>query len=84
MLHHILGPRAGLPAGPVWRTVTVAARTCADANTASTVAVIGSRRAIPWLAAARRPARLVGSNWEPCSPWPAGLSPKPEHEPCLS
>src|SRR6202034_4405907 len=40
VLHHILDPRTGLPAEPVWRTVSVAAGTCADANAASTAAII--------------------------------------------
>jgi thiamine biosynthesis lipoprotein ApbE len=59
VLHHILDPRTGLPAEPVWRTVSVAAGTCADANTASTAAVIRGRHAIGWLAQLGLPARLV-------------------------
>ena len=59
VLHHILDPRTGLPAEPVWRTVSVAAGTCADANAASTAAVIRGRRALGWLASLGLPARLV-------------------------
>jgi thiamine biosynthesis lipoprotein len=59
VLHHILDPRTGLPAEPVWRTVSVAAGTCADANAASTAAVIRGRRALGWLAGLGLPARLV-------------------------
>ncbi|MBV9853484.1 MAG: FAD:protein FMN transferase [Streptosporangiaceae bacterium] len=59
VLHHILDPRTALPAAPVWRTVSVAAGTCADANTASTAAIIRGRRALAWLATLRLPARLV-------------------------
>jgi thiamine biosynthesis lipoprotein len=59
VLHHILDPRTGLPAEPVWRTVSVAAATCADANTASTAAIIRGRRALGWLAGLGLPARLV-------------------------
>ena len=59
VLHHILDPRTGLPAEPVWRTVSVAAGTCADANAASTAAVIRGRRALGWLAQLGLPARLV-------------------------
>jgi FAD:protein FMN transferase len=59
VLHHILDPRTGLPAEPVWRTVSVAAGTCLDANAASTAAVIRGRSAAAWLAANRLPARLV-------------------------
>jgi len=59
MLHHILDPRTGLPAAPVWRTVSVAAASCADANTAATAAVIRGRQAPAWLAGLNLPARLV-------------------------
>ncbi len=59
VLHHILDPRTGLPAAPVWRTVSVAAATCADANTAATAAVIRGRQAPAWLAGLHLPARLV-------------------------
>ncbi|HTQ93400.1 MAG TPA: FAD:protein FMN transferase [Streptosporangiaceae bacterium] len=59
VLHHILDPRTGLPAEPVWRTVSVTAGSCADANAASTAAVIRGRRALGWLAHLGLPARLV-------------------------
>jgi FAD:protein FMN transferase len=59
VLHHILDPRTGRPAEAVWRTVSVAARTCADANIASTAAVIRGRDALGWLARLALPARLV-------------------------
>jgi thiamine biosynthesis lipoprotein len=59
VLHHILDPRTGLPAEPVWRTVSVKASSCADANAASTAAVIRGRRAPGWLAGLGLPARLV-------------------------
>jgi thiamine biosynthesis lipoprotein ApbE len=59
VLHHILNPRTGLPAEPVWRTVSVAAGSCADANAASTTAVIRGRSALGWLARLGLPARLV-------------------------
>jgi thiamine biosynthesis lipoprotein ApbE len=59
VLHHILDPRTSLPAEPVWRTVSVAAGSCADANAASTAAVLRGRRALGWLARLGLPARLV-------------------------
>jgi thiamine biosynthesis lipoprotein len=62
VLHHILDPRTGLPAAPVWRTVSVAAATCADANTAATAAIIRGRQAPAWLASLKLPARLVGTD----------------------
>ena len=59
VLHHILDPRTGLPAEPVWRTVSVAAGSCADANAASTAAIIRGRRRAGLAGAARPAARLV-------------------------
>jgi FAD:protein FMN transferase len=59
VLHHILDPRTGSPAGTTWRTVSVAAGTCADANAASTAAVIRGREALAWLARHGLAARLV-------------------------
>jgi FAD:protein FMN transferase len=59
-LHHILDPRTGLPAAGPWRTVSVAAANCAEANAASTAAIIAGDQAPAWLAAQGLPARLVG------------------------
>jgi thiamine biosynthesis lipoprotein len=60
--HHVLDPRTGLPAEPVWRTVTVTAATCVDANTASTAAIVRGRPALGWLARLGLPSRLVGAD----------------------
>jgi len=62
VLHHILDPRSGRPAAPVWRTVSVAAGTCADANMASTAAIIRGEGALAWLAGLGFPARLVAES----------------------
>ncbi len=62
LIHHILDPRTGLPAAPFWRTVSVAALSCVEANTASTAAIIQGRDAIGWLTARGLPARLVDSD----------------------
>ncbi len=62
VLHHILDPRTGIPAAPVWRTVSVAAASCAAANTASTAAIIKGEAAPCWLAGLGLPARLVTSS----------------------
>jgi thiamine biosynthesis lipoprotein ApbE len=59
VLHHILDPRTGLPPAPVWRTVSVTAASCADANAASTAAIIRGEQAPGWLASLGLPARLV-------------------------
>jgi thiamine biosynthesis lipoprotein len=61
-LHHLVDPRTGLPPAPVWRTVSVAAGSCVDANTASTAAVVRGDRAPAWLGGLRLPARLVGTD----------------------
>ena len=58
-VHHVLDPQTGLPVRPVWRTASVAAATCADANIASTAALVLGREAPAWLAAHELPARLV-------------------------
>ena len=62
VLHHILDPRSGLPAAPVWRTASVAADICADANAASTAAIIRGEAALAWLAGLGLPARLVAES----------------------
>ncbi|WP_372665673.1 FAD:protein FMN transferase [Amycolatopsis kentuckyensis] len=59
-VHHIVDPRTGDAAEPRWRTVTVAAKSTVDANTASTAAVVLGAEAPGWLEARRLPARLVG------------------------
>lgn len=58
-VHHIVDPRTGDIPDSRWRTVTVAAATCADANTASTAAVVLGEQAPVWLAERGLPARLV-------------------------
>jgi len=58
-VHHIVDPRTGLPAREVWRTVSVSAASCVDANTASTAAIVLGEDAPAWLARKRLPARLV-------------------------
>ncbi|WP_340375566.1 FAD:protein FMN transferase [Streptomyces sp. SS7] len=58
-LHHIVDPRTGLPVRSRWRTVSVAADTCADANAASTAALVKGEGAEKWLTRLRLPARLV-------------------------
>jgi len=58
-MHHIIDPATGAPASSPWRTVSVAAATCTDANIASTAAIIKGESAIGWLTASQLPARLV-------------------------
>jgi thiamine biosynthesis lipoprotein ApbE len=58
-MHHIIDPASGAPAEEVWRTASVAASDCADANIAATAAIVRGARAPEWLAGLRLPARLV-------------------------
>ena len=58
-LHHIIDPATGLPGDGPWRTATVVAGTCVDANIASTAAIVMGEGAIQWLEKSRLPARLV-------------------------
>ena len=58
-MHHIIDPATGEPARSCWRSVSVAAGSCVDANTASTAAIIRGAAALPWLRDAGLPARLV-------------------------
>jgi thiamine biosynthesis lipoprotein len=63
-LHHILNPRTGWPADPVWRSVTVVAPTCVAANTATTAALVRGVDAPAWLRSIGQPARLVRADGE--------------------
>ena len=57
LLHHIVDPRTGRPAPPVWRTVSVAAHSCLAANTLSTAAIVRGHAATGLLHTV--PSRLV-------------------------
>jgi FAD:protein FMN transferase len=61
-LHHLIDPQTGLPVEGPWRTATVAAASCVDANTASTAAVVLGEGALAWLEAMALPARLVAQD----------------------
>lgn len=61
-LHHIVDPRTGLPVRSPWRTVSVAAATCADANAQSTAALVRGAGAERRLARRGLPARLVAQD----------------------
>jgi len=58
-MHHIVDPATGAPADETWRTVTVAAASCVDANTAATAAILRGSAAPAWLDALGMSARLV-------------------------
>ncbi|MFN8111159.1 MAG: FAD:protein FMN transferase [Thermoleophilia bacterium] len=58
--HHVIDPRTGTCATEVWRTVSVCAATCAQANAATTGAIVLGHDAPDWLGGLGLPARLVG------------------------
>jgi thiamine biosynthesis lipoprotein ApbE len=72
-MHHIIDPVTQAPVRTVWRTVSVAAACCADANIATTAALVRSRRATAWLEQLGLPARLLdrGGNVTTVGNWPA-------------
>jgi thiamine biosynthesis lipoprotein len=57
--HHVIDPGTGEPAAEVWKTVSVAAANCVDANVASTASIVRGEAAVSWLRQLRMPARLV-------------------------
>ncbi len=57
--HHVLDPATGRPAAVVWRTVSVTAGSCLDANIASTAAIVRGESAAAWLSSLGLPSRLV-------------------------
>lgn len=58
-MHHIIDPHTGAPVLDSWRTVSVAAASCADANIAATAALVRAGGALDWLAECGLPARLL-------------------------
>jgi FAD:protein FMN transferase len=58
-MHHVIDPRTGVPAAGMWRTVSVAAASCLDANVASTAALVLGADALSWLEQRNVHARLV-------------------------
>lgn len=72
-VHHVVDPGTGRPVAGPWRTASVAAATCVDANTAATAALVKGEAAPAWLASQRLPARLVGPSGDvvTVAGWPA-------------
>jgi thiamine biosynthesis lipoprotein len=64
VLHHLIDPRTGAPAASAWRTATVVAAGCVEANTAATAAIVLGDDGIRWLERSGLPARLVRINGE--------------------
>jgi thiamine biosynthesis lipoprotein ApbE len=57
--HHIIDPGTQAPVVNTWRTASVAAADCVDANIASTAALVRASGAPQWLHELGLPARLV-------------------------
>ncbi len=58
-MHHIIDPATGAPVAVTWRTVSVAAASCTDANIATTASLVRGARAPQWLERLGLAARLV-------------------------
>lgn len=58
-VHHIIDPRTGSPAEPLWRTASVLAPSCFEANTLTTAAMVWGADATARLRGIGLPARLV-------------------------
>jgi thiamine biosynthesis lipoprotein len=78
-MHHIIDPRTRAPVRGSWRTVSVAAASCAEANVATTAAIVRAGAAPRWLAGLRLPARLVDDDGRVLcvGDWPAESAPRP-------
>ncbi len=60
--HHLIDPATGTPTAGPWRAASVTARSCLEANTASTAAIVLGGRATAWLEREQLAARLVGTD----------------------
>ena len=58
-VHHLIDPATGRCADDYWRTVTVAAATCVQANVATTATIVRGEPGLEWLRSLQVPARLV-------------------------
>ncbi len=75
-MHHIIDPRTGAPVRDTWRTVSVAAANCTDANVAATAAIVRANAGAEWLARQSLPSRLVdwAGNATAVGGWPAEVA----------
>ncbi|MEO7370392.1 MAG: FAD:protein FMN transferase [Ilumatobacteraceae bacterium] len=58
-MHHVVNPTTGHPADEYWRTVSVVAASCVQANVATTATIVRGERGLEWLRSLGVPARLV-------------------------
>jgi FAD:protein FMN transferase len=78
-MHHILDPHTGSPTHGRWRTVSVAALDCTQANIATTAALVRGDGALDWLSRLGLPARLVDQHGAVTTigDWPAAVGAEP-------
>ncbi len=60
--HHLIDPRTSRPVADTWGAVTVVARTCVAANTASTAAIVQGTTGAGWLRRIGLPARAIAAD----------------------
>ncbi len=75
-VHHVVDPRTGQPARPVWRSVTVVGPTCLIANAVSTASIVRGETAPAWVAGLGLPARFLRSDGSTLTThgWPEGAA----------
>jgi thiamine biosynthesis lipoprotein len=84
-VHHIVDPRTGANPRPFWRTVSVTAASCLEANTAATAALVLGPPAPSVLRRAGLPSRLAAADgtvtfvggWPPDRPLLPARRPRP-------
>jgi FAD:protein FMN transferase len=71
--HHLIDPVTGASSDGPWRTASVSAASCLDANIASTAAIVRGARAPAWLESLALPSRLVSADGRAAhlAGWPA-------------
>lgn len=75
--HHIVDPATGRCAEELWTLVSVAGRSCVEANAASTAAIVWGETAVERLIALGQPARLAHTDGPviTLNGWPADKAP---------
>ncbi|HEX2625691.1 MAG TPA: FAD:protein FMN transferase, partial [Candidatus Limnocylindrales bacterium] len=86
VVHHLIDPRTGIPARSPWRTVSVTAATCVDANAAATAALIRGDDGPAWLDGLGLAARFVSIAGAVVrvGGWPAPEAAAPAHAPATA
>jgi thiamine biosynthesis lipoprotein len=60
--HHLIDPATGAPTQGPWRTVSIAADACVDANAAATATIVLGDAGLAWLESTGLPGRLVAND----------------------